>query len=93
MRGFYLETKGVVSVVYSQHQELLEVKHGLQPLLATNGWKAINLGSTSTSTSTPTESARSWRDVYSEGDRILQVSMFRNGDVTATTYVLQTSTP
>jgi hypothetical protein len=90
VRGFFLETKGVVSVVYSQHQELLEVKQSLQPLLSANGWKPVGIGP---SPGTQPESARSWRDVYSQGASILQVSMFRNGDVTATTYVLQTSTP
>ena len=91
-RGYFVETKAVVSIVYSQHQGLLDVKHALQPALANDGWKELSIASGTTSTARP-ESSRTWSSVYFQGDRVLQVSLFHNGDVTATTYVLQTRTP
>ena len=91
-RGYFIETKAVVSIVYSQHQDLLDVKHALQPALADDGWKELNIAPGTTPRTQP-ESTRTWRDVYFQGDRVLQVALFHNGDVTATTYVLQASTP
>lgn len=90
VRSYFLDTKSVVSIVYSQHDDLLGVKQDLQSRLADRGWK--QLGGTAGGADVQ-GSSRLWREVFFKADVVLQVSVFRNGDVTATAYVLQVQTP
>ena len=90
VRTFFLDSKSVISIVYAQHDDLPNVKSDLQTRLNDHGWQ--QLGGTS-SGSDVQGSSRSWREVFFKEDHVLQVSVFRNGDVTSTAYVLQVKAP
>lgn len=84
-RTYFLESAAVTSVVYTQHEDLLDVRHGLERALAGAGWTRLD-----TPTPNPlAESHRLWHEVFYSESAVLQVTMYRNGDVTATTYVVQ----
>ena len=87
VRTYYLVSGTVTTLIYNAHTVLTDVRGELTQRLPIAGWTPV--------AGVPSQSGGSvsntslWSATYADQQRVLQISMFRNGDITSTTFVIQ----
>jgi hypothetical protein len=89
-RSYYVDRGQVRTAIYVQHDPVPTVRDQLRVALASASWRPVG-NDPSAAPSGTVGADRIWQGVFSTGNNVLQVEIARKTDVTATTFILQTS--